>query len=293
MSYLSGTPSMTPSTDPDGRGSRPQNILDVISGTQNPTLGVALTIPSTVVAQLIGQLGSDFVFIDMEHSPISAELMTQMVHAIVASSRGACFPIVRVPSQGVEWIKWALDSGAAGIVIPMVNNKSEMEQIIDRALFAPRGSRSFGPSRAPWGLPDGPQGGVGAYFQRALKGQVGIFPMIESAEGVANVEDILSVEGVSGVFVGPMDLRLSLGLNGADGTEPAFKAALEKICGVAKKWKKLVGTVAIGDEATSRRTLEGMDFLVVSVDTGVMTAGLGNDLKRAKQVATTSSSPSL
>jgi hypothetical protein len=96
--------------DKDPRGDtsddRPRSFLEMVSKTVNPALGVAVTIPSTIVAQHVGLSGSDFAFIDMEHSPLSAEMTTHLVHSVVASSRGACYPIVRVPSHGVEWIKW-------------------------------------------------------------------------------------------------------------------------------------------------------------------------------------------
>jgi 2-keto-3-deoxy-L-rhamnonate aldolase RhmA len=82
-----------------------------------------------------------------------------MVHATVSASQGSCIPVVRVPSRGVEWIKWALDSGADGVIIPMINNKEEMDLIIKRAIYPPGGARSNGLSelrsqtttpQAPW-----------------------------------------------------------------------------------------------------------------------------------------------
>lgn len=260
---------------------------------QGPLLGTALTIPSTVIAQIVGTIGYHFVLIDMEHSPLSPEITTQMVHAIVASSRGATFPIVRVPSHGLEWIKWALDSGASGIIVPMVNNKNEVERIIDGAIYPPHGSRSFGPARAPWGLPSGPKGGVGEYFQRAKNGEVAIFPMIESRDGLANAEDIISTKGVSGVFVGPVDLRLSLGLSGLDGTEPAFLEALGEICTLGEKHGKVVGSLAMSPDVVQKRTQDGMRFLVVSSDAGTLSAGLNTHLEKATQEAARAERPSL
>ncbi|KAM5342251.1 hypothetical protein ACJ41O_013217 [Fusarium nematophilum] len=263
----------------DGRTTTSGFVAAVKSKTR-PLLGVAVTIPSFTVAQIIGQTGYDFAFIDMEHSPLSPEIMTQMVHGIVASSRGSCLPIVRVPSQGVEWIKWALDSGAAGIIIPMINSRSETERIIERAVYPPLGKRSFGPTSAPWALPDGPNGGVGAYFQRARDGQIAILPMIESVEGLRNVEEIASVEGVSGVFIGPMDLRLSLGLSGGDGEEPMYQSALDEVIRVSKGKGLIVGSLGIGDDVARKRAQEGMDFLVVSTDASSITSGVKADLER-------------
>ncbi|KAI0168567.1 Pyruvate/Phosphoenolpyruvate kinase-like domain-containing protein [Pestalotiopsis sp. NC0098] len=269
------------------------NLITAMDKQQGPLLGTALTIPSTVIAQIIGTIGYHFVLIDMEHSPLSPEITTQMVHAIVASSRGATFPIVRVPSHGVEWIKWALDSGASGIIVPMVSSKKEVDRIIDGAIYPPHGSRSFGPARAPWGLPSGPEGGVGEYFQRAKNGEFAIFPMIESREGLANAEDIVSTKGVSGVFVGPMDLRLSLGLSGLDGTEPAFLEAIGEICTLGEKHGKFVGSLAMNPDVVQKRTQDGMKFLVISSDAGTLSAGLTTHLEKATQEGARTKRPSL
>ncbi|ETS84319.1 hypothetical protein PFICI_02344 [Pestalotiopsis fici W106-1] len=276
-----------------GEHAQPESIIAAMDRHKGPLLGTALTIPSTVIAQIIGTIGYHFVLIDMEHSPLSPEITTQMVHAIVASSRGASFPIIRVPSHGVEWIKWALDSGASGIIVPMVNNKKEVDRIIDGAAYPPHGSRSFGPARASWGLPRGPQGGVREYFQRAKNGEVAIFPMIESKEGVANAEDIISTTGVSGIFVGPMDLRLSLGLSGLDGSEPVFMEALEKICTLGQKYGKFIGSLAMDPDMIRSRTQDGMKFLVVSSDASTLSAGLAVHLEQATQESPKTKRPSL
>lgn len=263
----------------------PDNFITTIEKQRDPLLGAALTIPSTVVAQIVGSSGHDFVFIDMEHSPLTPETTTQIVHAIVASSRGLTLPVIRVPSHGVEWIKWALDSGAAGIIVPMVNNKAEVDEIVNRATYPPQGSRSFGPARAPWGLPDGPQGGVAEYFRRAKRGDIAILPTIESEEGLANAEDIISSRDVSGVFLGPMDLRLSLGFSGVDGSEPEYLGAIEKICGLGRRYGKIVGSLALSPEAIWKRTQDGMKFLVISSDASTLAAGLATNLERSRQQA--------
>lgn len=166
----------------------------------------------------------------------------------------------------------------------MVGNKQEMEAIIDRAIYPPHGRRSFGPLSAAFADPDGPSGGMGAYFQRAKRGDIALLPMIESKEGLENAEDILSMDAVSGVFIGPADLRLSLGLPPAiDGTEPEFVDALKKIVSVAKKYGKVVGCMGIGEVAAQRRAAEGMDFLMSTFDNGAMASGFASDLAAARK----------
>ncbi|MGI4850698.1 MAG: HpcH/HpaI aldolase family protein, partial [Janthinobacterium lividum] len=242
-----------------------------INSKESPLIGAFITIPSITIAQLTAQSGCDFAIIDMEHAPFTIDIVTQMVHAFVSASRGTSFPLVRIPSHGVEWVKWALDSGAAGIIIPMVNNANEMESIIDRAIYPPAGRRSFGPFSAPFGHPEGPHKGLGGYFERAINRQIAVLPMIESKEGLENVESILALDDVTGAFIGPADLRLSLGLTAAaDGPEPLFLAALQRICAAAQKHNKVVGCLGLGEEDARKRSLEGMDFLVSTFDYGAM-----------------------
>jgi len=222
--------------------------------------------------------------IDMEHAPFTIDVVTQMVHAFVSSSKGSRLPIVRIPSHGVEWIKWAMDSGAAGIIIPMVNNAEEMKQILDRALYPPIGRRSFGPLYAPFGHPEGAQSGMGGYFERAKRGDIAILPIIESREGLETAEEIMALDGVSGVFIGPADLRLSLGLSAAtDGPEVEFLDALRKICDIGKKLGKVVGSMGMGETIAHKRAAEGMDFLLSTFDYGALVGGFASELAAARK----------
>ena len=248
-----------------------------------PALGVALSLHSLPVAQIASSSGAEFAFIDMEHSSLSAEGATQLVHTVAATSRGACYPLLRVPSHGVKWIKWAIDSGAAGIIIPMVDNVAQMRVIIDRATYPPTRRRSFGPFSAPYADPEGPGAGVAGYMKRAMRGDIAIFPMIESQEGLANVDDITALEHVSGIFIGPFDLRLALGLpGGLDGTEPELEQAFQKIITAARRRNKPIGTVATGEETVRRRTMEGFDFVVSTSDSSVLAAGFHVQLSAAR-----------
>lgn len=232
--------------------------------------------------------------IDMEHAPMTIDVVTQMVAAYVTSSQGTKYPLVRIPSHGVEWVKWALDSGAAGIIVPMVSNAKELREIIDRAIYPPGGRRSFGPIVAPFAHPEGAGTGMGAYFTRAKAGEIALLPMIESKEGVENCEEILSMEHVSGTFIGPADLRLSLGMGPAiDGTEPEFLDAMNKVVAAAKKYGKVVGTMGIGEEVAKKRAAEGHDFLLSTFDNGAMVAGFTRDLEAAKRGVETAASSKL
>ena len=265
-------------------GKAPRSFVNQTKATDGPLLGAVLTIPHIAAAQIAGKSECDFVMIDMEHAPLQPEVVTNMIHAYVAASRSRPrFAVVRIPSHGVEWVKWAMDAGADGIIIPMVGSAAEMKGILNRALYPPAGARSFGPLYAPYADPDGPEGGMGAYFAKAKRGDIAILPMIESKEGLANADEILSLEGVSGVFIGPADLRLSLGLPPAiDGEEREFVGALQTITDAAKRHGKIVGCMGIGHQAAERRAAQGMDFLLSTFDGGAMASGFASDIEAAR-----------
>lgn len=259
----------------------PSSFVSTIR-SQGPQLGIFLSFNAEYGAQIIGSSGYDFVIIDMEHSPVSALEATHLVHAVGAASKGMCAPLVRVPSHGVEWIKWALDCGSAGIVIPMVTSKAEAEQVVQKACYPPLGQRSFGPAHAPFAHPDTDRT-PGEYFTKTSKG-VAIFPMIESVRGVENAEDILGTEGVSGAFVGPSDLRVSLGLPGGHGSEDAFVEALKQIIAAGKKFNKPVGIFTPSKQALHQNIELGFEFFAYSGDATLLAKAARASIEEARSV---------
>ena len=230
-----------------------------------PAIGCTLGFGTLFSAQLISRVGYDYVLIDMEHNPLSAKEAGLMTHVVISASAGRCRTIIRVPSHGVEWIKWALDCGSHGILVPMVKTQEEMKDIIQSAVYPPLGQRSFGPTMAAFADLD-PTATSAKYLSKTSK-DVAVIPMIESVEGLENAEAICSTEGVTAAFVGPVDLRLSLGLTGGDGNEEIFLSALQKVLKICKCLGKPVGVFAANGEACKKRTAEGFDFLMVRVST--------------------------
>lgn len=226
-----------------------------------PAIGCTLGFGTPFSAQLMSRVGYDWVLIDMEHNPLTAGQASIMAHVVISASAGKCQPIIRVPSHGVEWIKWALDCGAPGILLPMVKSAVDMEAIIQSAVYPPRGQRSFGPAMAVFADLD-PSATTTKYLEKTSK-NVALIPMIESREGLENAEAICSTDGVTAVFIGPVDLRFSLGLHGGDGDEEIFLSALQKIVGICKRLDKPVGTFAGNADTFRKRTAEGFDFLLV------------------------------
>jgi 2-keto-3-deoxy-L-rhamnonate aldolase RhmA len=219
--------------------------------------------------------------VDMEHNPLSSREASLLTHAIVSASRGKCKALIRVPSHGVEWIKWALDCGSAGILIPMVQSADEMELIIKMAVYPPRGQRSFGPAMAPFASVD-PTSSVVQYLNETSK-DVAVIPMIESSQGLEKAEEICAVDGVTAVFVGPADLRLSMGLAGAEGSEKVYLDALQSLVGICKRLGKPIGIFAADEETCRKRTADGFDYILLPGEAAMLVAGAKAQLEACRR----------
>ncbi|RFU27375.1 hypothetical protein B7463_g8975, partial [Scytalidium lignicola] len=246
-----------------------------------PLLGGFVSLNTTYAAQIMARSGFDWLLIDMEHSPLSAHQANDMVHATITASQGSCVPVIRVPSHGVEWIKWALDSGVSAIIVPMINNKDEMDQVIKYACYPPLGQRSSGPFRTPFADLDEKTTSFDKYRSEMIK-EVAVHAMIESVDGVENAEAIMSTKGVNGVFVGPVDLRSSMGFSGSDGDEEEYINALKKILAIAKKLNIPVGILGSQDKLP-RQVEMGFDYFLLAGDAALLVQGAELVLGKAKK----------
>src|SRR5947209_18941004 len=195
-----------------------------------PAVGAWLSLPSVPSARVMARLGFDWLVLDMEHTAQNAVLMADMVATIADS--GTCAPMVRVPGNSVEWFKWALDAGAWGVVVPMVNSREEAQRVVEYAKYPPLGARSIGGAFAPYGF------GITDWhdYAQTANDEIIITIQIESAQALQNLDEILSVPGIDVAFVGPNDLHAQLGLTpSTEGAEPVFTDALERIKAAARK----------------------------------------------------------
>jgi 2-keto-3-deoxy-L-rhamnonate aldolase RhmA len=256
-----------------------KNFTDYATASE-PLLGVYAMFPSTLSAHIIGNSGFDWVLIDMEHSPLSASKATAMVHAVANSSHNKTLSFIRIPSHGVEYVKWALDSGAAGLVVPMVQSEAEVKDIIRHARYPPQGQRSFGPFHAPYANIH-PDSTMEKYFTRTSK-EIAVIPMIESSQGLERAEEILAVPGLNGVFIGPVDLRLSMGLSGPHGEEKEYLEALRKLASVAKQNNLSIGIFLADMSLLARFQQLGYSFFLVGGDLMCLASGLESSLNIAR-----------
>lgn len=228
-----------------------------------PSIGTWLNLGDSVAAQLMAGSGFDWLTVETEHSHVTFEHAARCFAIIAASG---CVPLVRVPFNTTENIKRVLDTGAWGIVVPLVNSRAECEAVVRAARYRPVGQRTIGGQLGPVNFATD----AATYFARA-NDEILVVVMAETAEAVVNIDDILGVPGIDVVFVGPNDLHASLGVAPAfDSDLPAFNDALARILASAKKNGVAPG-IHVQDAAQARRRVaEGWQFIAISSEVGMM-----------------------
>ena len=210
------------------------------------------------VTEIFTHMGVDFVGIDIEHSTISQE-QSQRIIAVCQANQTLCLP--RVASHNMEMIKRLLDSGADGIIVPMVSGPEEVEQLISWCKYPPIGIRSFGIARGQ---------GYGFDFNdyaRSWNKTSSLIVQIESIQGVENIEKILSFKEIDGAMLGPYDLSGSLGIPGQL-EHPRVSEAVDKVIAACTRFGKACGTQIIEPDAKSinQAFAMGHTFVVLGSD---------------------------
>ena len=170
-------------------------------------LGGWCTLPTSFAAELVGRSGVDYAVVDMQHGLGSYSDLISMLQAI---SLAGAVPLVRIPFGDYGLAQRALDAGAMGLIVPMVNNVDLARAAVNACRYPPIGERSFGPIRAKLHLGTDPQW---------ANEQVMCLVQIETREAMSQLDGILDVPGIDGVYVGPADLALSHGLPAGRPTE--------------------------------------------------------------------------
>ena len=210
------------------------------------------------LTEIIAASGVDCIGIDLEHSTISQE---QNQRIIAAAQGMGVLAIPRIASHNREMVKRVLDSGADGIIVPLISNKAQAEEVLSWGLYPPAGIRNFGVARA-----QGYGFDYGTYTKNWNKSFIYIV-QIETREGVENIDDILSVDGIDGVMVGPYDLSGSYGVPGQL-DHALVRKACTTIITACKKAGKSCGTQIVDPDSanTAKAFKDGFTFVVLSSD---------------------------
>lgn len=258
------------------------NILKTALAECRPVVNGWLAIPSGYSAEILGHQGYDAVTVDLQHGMIDFASALAMLQAISSTS---AVPLVRVSDDTPAQIMRLLDAGAYGIICPMISTAEQAQRFVSACRYPPQGTRSFGPAR---GLLYG-----GADYPAHANKEILTLAMIETREGLANLDAILATDGLDGVFIGPNDLSLTLtGAASAESTHPVMLAAVERVVSRCREKNKIAGIFCTSGAAAARRIAEGFSFVTPAND--VMQLGRASReavaLARGNTVPTTGAS---
>lgn len=206
-----------------------------------------LAIPSAYSAEIVGMAGFDAVTVDLQHGMIGFQAALGMFQALSATP---AIPLARVPVNDGPQIMRLLDAGAFGIICPMISTPDDAARLVSACRYPPEGDRSCGPARGLlYGGPD--------YLQHANQEMLKI-GMIETQAGLENLDKILAVEGLDGIYIGPNDLSLALGH--APSSEPTAKVVVDAIAHILARCqvhKRIPGIFCSSGQAAAMRIEQG------------------------------------
>jgi 2-keto-3-deoxy-L-rhamnonate aldolase RhmA len=246
----------------------------------DPLVGTWVSLADPAVAELVAP-DADLVFLDTEHTPNSLETLTNCARAVDAAGATdadatPALPIARVPWNDPVRIKRVLDTGVAGVMIPMIESAEGARQAVAACRYPPDGDRGIATARASaYGRH------FEAYVDRANEATLTIL-QIETAAGVENAADIAAVDGVDALFVGPADLSASLGVFG-EWSDPALLDAISRVLEAGAATETPVGTLGADPEQVRALGSLGFDFLVAGVDTSILLAGVDEAITAARE----------
>lgn len=221
------------------------------------TIGSWLQLGSNISAEIVAKAGPDWVMIDMEHGPYDIPTLTMQLQAI---SKYDVVPFARAPWNDMVAIKQILDCGVMGIVVPYVSTKEEAERAVAACKYPTRGVRGVaGSPRAAGFTLDGQR-----YLGNA-NDQILVMTQVETPEAVRNIEELVTVDGLDGIFIGPMDLSCSMG-HFATPSDPEVQAAIRHVEDVAFKSDKFLATVASDMKAAKALYDRGYGLVVPMSD---------------------------
>lgn len=236
-----------------------------------PATAAWLSTGNAFLAEVMAHAGFDAVIIDMQHGMgLSPEKAIQCMQAISTTDT---VPVVRMSWNDPKDIQFVLDAGAYGVIVPLVNTKAETELAVGAAKYPPIGFRSIGPNRARlYGGPD--------YVQHA-NDETFVLVMIETMEAVNNLEEIASVPGLDGFYVGPGDLAVSLGLTpGPDARRDSRHAeACQRVVDVARAHGLIPCHHGSGPEEAADRFAQGFMMCQIGSDSGMVANASASALK--------------
>ncbi len=231
-----------------------------------------LTLESPAAAEIAATAGFDAVVVDLQHGHATLDDLPTMISAI---ERTPALPFIRASWNDPGELMRTLDLGVRGVICPMVGSRAEAEAFVGACRYPPAGTRSYGPIRAAFGQ--------GREQTSAADASILLFAMIETADGLANVDDIAATPGLDGVFVGPADLSLAMGLDTfADLTDPSLLETLDTIVETASRRGITSGIHAPSPPRAAAMAARGFRFISCAVDADLLREAAGAALRATR-----------
>ncbi|MCE8007641.1 HpcH/HpaI aldolase/citrate lyase family protein [Aestuariivita sp.] len=220
-------------------------------------IGCWMGLSDLYAAEILGTAGFDWIVVDGEHAPNDIRSMRDQLIALEASDS---HPVVRLPIGETWMIKQVLDIGAQTVLVPVVESKAQAEELVRACRYPPEGTRGVGAALARASrfsaIPD---------YATTADAQICLLVQVESRAGIAALDDILTVEGVDGVFIGPADLSADMGYTGNPGAREVQEVILGALARIAAAGKA-PGILSINDAVTEIYRDAGAQFLAVGID---------------------------
>lgn len=233
-------------------------------------IGTFFELGSANAMECLGRTGLDFVIIDNEHGPFDTETTLDFIRA--AELGGLC-PFARIKEISRPAVLKLLDVGAQGLIVPNVHSVEEVRELISYAKYAPVGNRGFCPTRKDcWGFdyPATESLEVNmAYHNRETL----LIPQCETVGALEHIEEIAALPGVDGIFIGPFDLSISMGMPGQF-KNPEFQAALGRVLKACRAAGKFCILFTMSPDAVAEGFTQGYDAMAFSLDAYLFTAAV-------------------
>lgn len=233
--------------------------------------GAFAALPCAFAAELLCVEGVDYIVIDQQHGLVDYESSLHMLRAVEGRGRVA---LTRVPANQGWIVGKALDAGIQGVIVPMVSTAAEAAEAVAACRYQPRGTRSFGPVRA--------QVVMETRDIKLVGDSVLCFVMVETRQGVENVDAIAATPGLDGIYVGPADLALGLGLPpNLDKEEPEHVAAVQKILDACRRHNIIAGIQCGSGKAARKFADQGFRFVTFTKDSSILPAAVEKEARAA------------
>lgn len=253
----------------------PHNTFKAALKSGKPQMGCWLGLADPYIAEISAHAGFDWLLIDGEHAPNDLRSITAQMQVIAASSS---HPVVR-PVTGADWmLKQLLDAGAQSLLVPMVESAEQAAELVRAVTYPPEGIRGVGSALARAsnfaGIPD---------YLTTARNEICLLIQVENRKGLQALDDIVKVEGVDGVFLGPSDLAADMGHIGNPGHPDVQAAVLDAMATIVRSGK--AGGILTLDRALQEKCLElGATFVATAIDVTLFASAMRNGADKARSM---------